>query len=228
MIIYTRKRSHKRRKNASRKHRRSKARRHNPGRSHKRRHHRAHARRRNPARSHRRSHTRRRRNPSMGSVVNKGFLVNAVLGALGFVGGLKASSMIAGLPFMSTFGRFSGAINLLVGMFVYTKAKNANVKAVAVGLGASGAYDLLAKNVTALSLPSLQGVDVMGQHGIDVLPQSGEDEDMSGVDVMGVDVMGAQPNVMLGEDSDGFDGEDDEMMGDDLAYIHGNDYSGRF
>ncbi len=222
MIIYRRKTSRKHRR--SKTHRRSKARRHNPVRRHKR--SRTRARRHNPVRSHtrRRTHSRsRRRNPSLGKVVNKGFIVNALLVALGFAGGIKASSYIAKLPFMSSVGRFSGAVNLLLGMVIFMKAKNANVKAVAAGLGASGAYDLLAKNVAPLGLPSLQGVDVMGQHGIDVLPNAGDDmDDMMGVEANGVDVAGAQPVTFLGngEEQD-FDGEDEEAFA-------GNDYSGRF
>jgi hypothetical protein len=138
---------------------------------------RSRSRRRNPvffnrSRKHR---MRRRRNPAfrIQTLLNRQFIMNSLLAAGGFAIGIKTSSMIAQIPGVGMLGRFSGVAQILLGSLVAAYAKQAQIRALAGGFAAAGAYDLLAKNIPQLALPSVAGVDIMGDEGIDV-PQDGD------------------------------------------------------
>ena len=139
--------------------------------SNRRRRRRARARRRNPVlfnRS-RRHRMRRRRNPAFNvrAILNRQFIMNAILAGGGFAIGIKASSMVAKIPGVGALGRFKGVVHILLGSVVAVYAKQAQVRALAGGFAAAGAYDLLAQNIPQLALPSAMGVDIMGDEGID-------------------------------------------------------------
>lgn len=109
----------------------------------------------------RRHRSRRRSNPSLSlkSVANKAFIVNALLTAGGFVAGVKGTKYLLMIPGLASMNRFVGVLHVLIGGLVAAKAKNPKAKSVGLGLAAAGAFDLIAKNVTALGLPTLLGMD---------------------------------------------------------------------
>lgn len=167
----------KSRKSRSRKSRKSRSRRSNPRRSRRRAKRRApRARRSNPRRRRRsnprrrrrsnpvfrrRSVKRRRRNPglSLKSAFNKAFILNALLTVGGFVAGIKGTKYLLMIPGLAGVNRFIGIVHLLLGGIVAAKAKNGKAKAIGAGMAAAGVFDLVAKNVTALGLPTLLGMD---------------------------------------------------------------------
>lgn len=155
---------------SNRRRRRARARR-NPIFFNPRRRRRARARRRNPVlfnRS-RRHRMRRRRNPAFNvrAILNRQFIMNTILAGGGFAIGIKASSMVAQIPGVGALGKFKGVVHILIGSIVAVYAKQAQIRALAGGFAAAGAYDLLAQNIPQLALPSAMGVDIMGEEGID-------------------------------------------------------------
>lgn len=148
----------KRKKSKARRPRKSK-RRSNPAR----RRARASKRRSNPVRRRRSNPSRRRRrsNPglSLKSAMNKNFLISTLATAAGFVVGIKGTKYLLMIPGLAGKNRFIGVLHLVLGGLVAVKAKNPKAKAVGAGLAAAGAFDLIAKNVTALRLPTLLGMD---------------------------------------------------------------------
>jgi hypothetical protein len=162
-------RASKRRSNPSRKHRRarkSRARRHNPVRRRK---------------SHRRS------NPGLGlkSALNKNFIMSTLAGAAGFVVGIKGTKYLLMIPGLASMNRFVGAIHLVLGGIIAAKAKDARIKSLGAGIATAGAFDLVAKNIAALGLPTLLGMDneVAGDMmGANYLP--------GGTDVLGTEYAG--------------------------------------
>jgi len=143
----------------------------------------------------RRHRMKRRRNPALSvkSILNRQFIMASLLAAGGFAIGIKTSAMIAKLPGVSMLGRFSGVAQVIVGSIVAMYARQAQLKALAGGFAAAGAYDLLAKNIPQLALPSLQGVDLMGDEGIDVVGDFDEGQYLTG----GVDLEGDDDNAAL-------------------------------
>jgi hypothetical protein len=159
-------------------------------------------RRRNPAftlvRSHaRRVKSRRRRNPSfvgtLKSGLNVDFVSNALLTAGGLILGTKTATLMNRLPFMSDFGRFSGAVNLLGGGILAAHFKHPKLKSLFLGIAAGGAYNLVASNLPQLGISNMSGDDLLG---VDV---GGE----SLAYMHGVDVGGESPVVVLGDNDGG-------------------------
>lgn len=155
----------KRKKSKSRRHSRkarASKRRTNPSRK-RRSSHRKHSRkvvshrRSNPSRK--RSHRRSNPGLSLKSAMNKNFLMSTIAGAAGFVVGIKGTKYLLMIPGLAGMNRFIGVLHLVLGGIVAAKAKNPKVKALGAGLATAGAFDLIAKNVSALGLPTLLGMD---------------------------------------------------------------------
>jgi hypothetical protein len=164
---------------------------------------RSHARR-NPIlfnKSRRHHRMRRRRNPSamatVKGMINKQFIIGSLLAAAGFGAGMKASSMIAKIPGVGSLGKFKGVVHILLGSLMAMYAKKPELKALAGGFAAAGAYDLLAQNAPMLKLPTLQTASVAGDEGIVVDGDWDEGTNALGVDFRGIDVQGDDGGAAL-------------------------------
>lgn len=177
----------------SRRRRSSPRRRHNPRMSRRRR---TTRRRRNPSYSRVRAHRRRRRNPSFASIrrrVDTKLISTALLTAGGLIVGTKSASVISNLPVVGRAGRFLGAVNLLLGAVLAGFVKNPHARAALVGFAAGGAYNLVAKNVSALGISEMSGDELLGV-------EVGGDEPL--VALRGVEV-GEEPYVVMAGEGQG-------------------------
>ena len=145
---------------------------------------------------------RYRRNPafSLKRVFNTKLLMNATAVAGGFIiGNYGAKLLRQYLPVQltATLGQFSGALNIGLGLLVGSMAKNPNIKMGALGMVASGVYDIAQQFLPAQFL----GNDMPNKLGPDAwyMPASmamGADASLLDATGAGVDNFGADTDLL--------------------------------
>lgn len=160
-----------------------------------------------------------KRNPSFSlkRVLNTKLIINGSLIAGGFIAGAFVASKIREfVPQLGALGKFSGAVNIVAGLVGASLVKGEKAKMVALGMVASGAYDIISQNVMPMIAPSAP--TTMGYMG---LPKVGFQDRMqsyhnlrgSGAVYMGADasLLGADASLL---------GSDMSLLGDYDEYDH--------
>lgn len=125
--------------------------------------------------------------------------------AVGFIGGAKLGKMIFGSSLFTTgplkgVRRFAGLVTFALGAFAASKVKGDAVKKVAMGVAASGVYDIFAQNIPQIGITPISGesIDVRG----------------AGYDLVGDDPM--QNDEDMEGESINVNGDMTELVGDDM------------
>jgi len=115
----------------------------------------------NPSRKRRRI----KRNPkfSLKKVLNTKLVINGALIAGGFIAGAYVAQKVREMvPQLAGLGKFSGVLNIGLGLVGASFMKGEKAKMVSLGMVASGAYDLIQTNVMPMIAPSAPAVSGVG------------------------------------------------------------------
>lgn len=112
-----------------------------------------------PARRRRRA----RRNPSprsfMRTLTSQQFIMNAVTMGAGIAGGFVLMPVAVRLippKYREQVRPYAGGLNVLIGALMYTMMRNKSAKQIGMMVVGTGVYDLIARNISQLNLPTVQ------------------------------------------------------------------------